>query len=76
MAYNIKVKNGIAFNLDDPFQLEMYEHISKIPNVSAYLKRLIAIDMTGNWVFTNSVSKNQDEIEIVQADEDKMLQFI
>lgn len=49
MAYNIKVKNGIAFNLDDEFQNEQYNHICKIPNVSSYIKRLIAMDMAGTW---------------------------
>lgn len=45
---NIKVKNGIAFNLDDPDQLKLYEHMIKRTNISAYLKRLIQRDMEGN----------------------------
>lgn len=71
MSYNIKVKNGMAFNLDDPFQKKQYDHICKIPNVSGYLKRLIAMDMSGNWQSINKV--HPEEIETVEVNDDMML---
>lgn len=76
MSYNIKVKNGIAFNLDDPFQLQQYEHICKIPNVSAYLKRLVAMDMMGNWNTTQQSTAIVEEEKPVEVDENMMLNLI
>jgi hypothetical protein len=75
MSYNIKVKNGMAFNLDDEFQLKQYQHICKVPNVSAYLKRLVAMDMTGTWRTTNA-QPQQEEIEVVNLSDDMMLNLI
>ena len=66
--YNVKVKNGIAFNLDDEFQLEQYNHICKIPNVSGYLKRLIAMDMRGTWSSSPTVSTPEEEIAALDTD--------
>lgn len=74
MSYNIKVKNGMAFNLDDEFQLKQYHHVCKIPNVSAYLKRLVAMDMTGTWHTT--APKQEEEIEVVSLSDDMMLNLI
>lgn len=74
MPHNIKVKNGIAFNLDDPFQLEQYNHICRIPNVSGYLKRLVAMDMMGSWTMQKNASS--DVIEQADVDEDMMLNLI
>jgi hypothetical protein len=76
--YDVRVRSGIAFNLDDPFQKEQYEHLGKIPNVSGYLKRLIAMDMTGNWVASKEVQKlNSKEINVsVKIDENNMISFL
>lgn len=71
MSYNIKVKNGMAFNLDDPFQKKQYDHICKMPNVSGYLKRLVAMDMVGNW--QPSATQKQEEVEMIEVNEDMML---
>lgn len=35
-----KVKS-VSFNLDDPFELELYEHSLDYPNFSLFVKRLI-----------------------------------
>lgn len=47
----MKIKRKqIAFNLDDPFQRELYEYVCKITtNFSSYGKFLIKRDMTGSW---------------------------
>jgi hypothetical protein len=74
MAYNIKTKNGMAFNLDDPFQEKMYEHICKVPNVSGYLKRLVGMDMMGTW--TTLPRGIQEEVETVEVSDDMMLNLI
>lgn len=74
MSYEIKVKNGIAFNLDDPFQLEQYKHLCKIPNVSGYMKRLIAMDMSGSW--RASSTYEQPGPESVEVDDNLMLNLI
>ena len=76
MGYNIKVKNGIAFNLDDPFQFEQYTHICKIPNVSAYVKRLIAMDMMGTWKGSNVSGGVEQLQETVEVNDDLMLGVI
>ena len=70
----MKVKNGIAFNLDDEFQNEQYKHVCKIPNVSGYLKRLIAMDMSGSWTAQTVVV--QPEVETQSVDDTNMLSFI
>lgn len=36
---------GIVFNLGDPDQKKMYEHVKSRTNFSAYMKRLIQRDM-------------------------------
>lgn len=38
-------KETVTFNVDDPDQKAMYEHVCKRTNKSAYLKRLIWQDM-------------------------------
>lgn len=43
---NIKTK-GVAFNLDDPNQLKMFNHLSQMTNYSSYLKLLIWQDLQG-----------------------------
>lgn len=74
MGYNIKVKNGIAFNLDDEFQKEQYDHICKIPNVSSYIKRLIAMDMAGSW--KPALDSVEDITPLPPSDDSMMLSLL
>ncbi|MBA2878074.1 hypothetical protein HNR63_001128 [Anoxybacillus kamchatkensis] len=41
------VRKPVAFNIEDPDQLALYEHAMKRTNFSAYIKRLIQRDMEG-----------------------------
>lgn len=41
------VRKPVAFNIEDPDQLALYEHAMKRTNFSAYVKRLIQRDMEG-----------------------------
>lgn len=40
---------GVAFNINDPDQLLMFNHANKRSNFSAYVKRLIQRDMEGGY---------------------------
>lgn len=40
----------VVFNLLDPYQSKLMEHIEKQSNFSAYIKRLIQRDMEGGTV--------------------------
>lgn len=55
-----------SFNLDDEHELELYNHASKNSNVSAYLKRLIFLDMVGRG---ESLVEPQDDIQTVEEDD-------
>jgi hypothetical protein len=44
-----KVKS-VSFNLDDKFELEMYEYSIKVPNFSSFVKRLIQNYLNGEPV--------------------------
>jgi hypothetical protein len=39
------VNKSVSFNVVDPFQQQMKEHVEQYPNFSAYMKRLIQRDM-------------------------------
>lgn len=52
---------GIVFNLDDPDQLRMYEHLMRRRNKSSYLKMLIFNDLSGNRDNSHEVI---DQIEV------------
>ena len=41
------VNKSVSFNVVDPFQRQMKEHVEQYPNFSAYMKRLIQRDMEG-----------------------------
>ena len=41
------VNKSVSFNVVDPFQKQMKEHVEQYPNFSAYMKRLIQRDMEG-----------------------------
>ncbi|MBO2943604.1 hypothetical protein JJQ72_06380 [Paenibacillus sp. F411] len=44
MAKEIKIIQ-VAFNILDPDQLQLYDHVQERPNKSGYLKRLIQRDV-------------------------------
>jgi hypothetical protein len=41
-----KVKS-VSFNINDPFEIEMFEYANKFPNFSSFIKRLIQNAMNG-----------------------------
>jgi hypothetical protein len=41
-----KVKS-VSFNINDPFENEMFEYANKFPNFSSFIKRLIQNAMSG-----------------------------
>lgn len=64
----------ISFNLDDPHELELFEHAEKInpltgkqQNFSKYVKRLIEDDIRkktqSNIIFTNNHEEDTSEIQ-------------
>lgn len=46
MAKEIRIIQ-VAFNVLDPDQLQLYNHVQERPNKSGYLKRLIQRDVDG-----------------------------
>lgn len=56
-----------SFNLEDQHEKKLFDHASKNSNVSAYLKRLIFLDMVGKG---EPVIEPQEEI---QKDEEEDL---
>lgn len=58
-------KGGIVFNVEDPDQKEMLEHVKKRSNLSGYIKRLIWADMKG---------KNQKVVQMSLYNEEKDLE--
>jgi hypothetical protein len=54
-----KVKS-VSFNINDPFEIEMFEYANKFPNFSSFIKRLIQNAMNGkseNIQLNQSVQK-------------------
>lgn len=39
------VNKSVSFNVVDPYQRQMKEHVEQYPNFSGYIKRLIQRDM-------------------------------
>lgn len=77
MAYNIVTKNGMAFNLDDPFQDKLYKHMCSVPNASGYLKRLIGEDlMRIEGRLTRHAEPDYVEEDTVEFNDDMMLKMI
>lgn len=66
---------GVAFNLDDPDQLKLYEHAKKRTNFSAYIKRLITMDVLGIQA-KQTTSTQQEEQKLDEVDFDNMKGFI
>jgi hypothetical protein len=46
MYMSRKVKS-VSFNINDPFEIEMFEYANKFPNFSSFIKRLIQNAMNG-----------------------------
>lgn len=44
------VNKPVCFNLSDPDQKKMFDHASKRPNFSSYIKRLIQRDLDGIFI--------------------------
>lgn len=42
-----RIVKSVSFNLDDPMELEMYEHTLKFKGFSTYIKRLIQNSLNG-----------------------------
>ena len=42
-----RIVKSVSFNLDDPLELEMYEHTLKFKGFSTFIKRLIQTSMSG-----------------------------
>lgn len=66
---NRKVKS-VSFNLEDPFELEMYEHVLNLPNFSSFVKRLIQNSISGSEQKT-SFKKQSIEPSIIQSEVNK-----
>jgi hypothetical protein len=56
---NMKIEQAV-FNLDDPDQLRLHQHLLKRKNKSGYMKRLIQRDMDGAFG-TEMVSRRTTE---------------
>ena len=54
MAKEIKIIQ-VAFNVLDPDQLQLYNHVKKRPNKSGYIKRLIHLDLVLKGAATNGI---------------------
>jgi hypothetical protein len=55
---------SVSFNLDDPFENEMFQYTKKFPNFSGLIKRLIQNAMSGkseNLQQSKLVTKTQNE---------------
>lgn len=66
MVRNIKTK-GVAFNLDDPDQKELYEFAMERTNFSSYVKRLIQRDREGGHIVNGLIVEEQAE-ELITDD--------
>lgn len=65
----------IAFNLDDPFQKKLYDHIKdQSTNASLYGKMLIQKDMNGSWKAADIADDEQENA--IQINEDLLKSYI
>lgn len=60
-----------SFNTEDEHEKQLFLHANKNSNVSAYLKRLIFLDMVGK-----GTSLNEPQEEIEKPEEDDMSTFV
>lgn len=65
-----KVKS-VSFNLNDPWELEMYEYTLKYPNFSSFVKRLIQSSVGGVAPQKTSVKTQSIEPSIIQSEVNK-----
>lgn len=61
-------RKGVVFNLDDPDQLELFNHAMKRSNFSAYVKRLIQRDKEGRWIAEEQIEVEEEEKDMVTED--------
>jgi hypothetical protein len=67
---NRKIKS-VSFNLNDPFENEMYEYTERFPNFSSFIKRLIQNAMSGkseNLHLNKPVLKPQNEQVLINPE--------
>lgn len=60
-----KIKS-VAFNIADPYELKMINHLHQYPNFSSYIKRLIQRDMEGGNVATIE-DKKEDHSDLMKG---------
>lgn len=65
-----KVK-GVAFNLDDPADVELLQWAEKQGKFSTYVKRLIDLDrrLNGHWGGVASPNSNDDQEEAATVED-------
>jgi len=57
----------IAFNLNDPQQKKMYDHVKQFTNESFYGKSLILRDMNNTWGNSN-LELNNSQVDMLDLD--------
>jgi hypothetical protein len=70
-----KVKS-VSFNLNDPFEIELYEHTMKYPNFSSFVKRLIQSSLNGKTELKQVQKAEIAPIEQVSIQRDLLQQLI
>lgn len=63
-----KVKS-VSFNLNDPFEIDLYQHAMKYPNFSSFIKRLIQSSIGGKSDSPQPKIKPVQEIEIAPVEQ-------
>lgn len=61
---NRKIKS-VSFNLDDPMELEMYEHTQKFSSFSTFIKRLIQNSLNGGTVEVREKKVKPSNVNVV-----------
>jgi hypothetical protein len=65
-----KVKS-VSFNLNDPWELEIYEYSLKYPNFSSFVKRLIQNSVGGAEPQKTSIKVPSVEPSVIQPEVNK-----
>ncbi|KON87359.1 hypothetical protein AF332_11335 [Sporosarcina globispora] len=65
-----KVKS-VSFNLNDPWELEIYEYTLKYPNFSSFVKRLIQSSVGGVAPQKTSANTPSNHNSIIQPEVNK-----
>ena len=58
-----KVKS-VSFNLDDQWEVEMYEYANRFPNFSGFIKRLIQNSMSGKSEIAQTKPVQLEQVSI------------